>query len=46
MIHVPEALSNIEFGGPERTTPYITAGNGSYRIETNLTSYHIWLPRK
>ncbi|MEO6809515.1 MAG: SMP-30/gluconolactonase/LRE family protein, partial [Isosphaeraceae bacterium] len=46
MIPVPEAPSNVEFGGPERKTLYITAGKSLYRIETTMTGYHVWPPSK
>ena len=35
-VATPEAPSNVEFGGPNRSTLYITAGKGLYRVETNL----------
>jgi gluconolactonase len=41
-IPTPESPSNVEFGGPDRKTLYITAGTGIYRIKTNLTGYHVW----
>jgi gluconolactonase len=44
-IATPEVPTNVEFGGPKRSTLYITAGKGLYRIETNLTGYHVWPPR-
>lgn len=44
-IPTPEAPSNVEFGGPERKTLYITAGKSLYRIETTMTGYHLWPPR-
>ena len=40
------AFARRTFGGPERTTLYITAGKSLYRIETKLTGYHVWPPRK
>jgi len=43
-IPTPEPPSNVEFGGSERKTLYITAGKGLYRIETVLTGYHVWPP--
>ncbi|MBX6314626.1 MAG: SMP-30/gluconolactonase/LRE family protein [Isosphaeraceae bacterium] len=42
---VPENPTNVEFGGPERKTLYITAGKSLYRIETTMTGYHVWPPR-
>jgi gluconolactonase len=42
----PETPTNVEFGGPERRTLYITAGTGLYRIETILTGHHLWPPRR
>jgi gluconolactonase len=45
-IATPEAPTNVEFGGPRRTTLYITAGRGLYRIETTLTGHHLWPPRR
>jgi gluconolactonase len=41
----PETPTNVEFGGPRRTTLYITAGKGLYRVETTMVGYHIWPPR-
>lgn len=35
-VATPEVPSNVEFGGPDRSTLYITAGKGLYRVETNL----------
>jgi gluconolactonase len=35
-IATPEVPSNVEFGGPDRSTLYITAGKSLYRVETNL----------
>ncbi|GIW86030.1 MAG: gluconolactonase [Isosphaeraceae bacterium] len=32
----PEVPTNVEFGGPNRSTLYITAGQSLYRIETRL----------
>jgi gluconolactonase len=32
----PEVASNVEFGGPNRSTLYITAGKSLYRVETNM----------
>lgn len=39
-IPTPETPTNVAFGGPDRTTLYITAGVSLYRIETTLTGYH------
>jgi gluconolactonase len=44
-IATPEAPSNVEFGGPKRSTLYITAGVSLYRIETTMTGHHLWPPR-
>lgn len=44
-IATPEAPSNVEFGGKDRKTLYITAGKGLYRIETKLTGHHLWPPK-
>jgi gluconolactonase len=44
-IAVPEPPTNVEFGGPDRTTLYITAGKGLYRIATTMTGHHLWPPR-
>lgn len=45
-IPVPESPSNVEFGGPDRKTLYITTGGGSlFRIETNMTGHHLWPAR-
>jgi gluconolactonase len=35
-IATPEVATNVEFGGPDRTTLYITAGKSLYRVETTL----------
>lgn len=35
-IATPEDPANVEFGGPDRSTLYIMAGTGLYRIETTL----------
>jgi gluconolactonase len=45
-IATPETPTNVEFGGPGRTTLYITAGRSLYRIETTLTGHHLWPPRQ
>jgi gluconolactonase len=44
-IPTPESPSNCEFGGPDRSTLYITAGVSLYRIETTMTGHHVWPPR-
>lgn len=41
-IPTPEVPTNVEFGGPEGKTLYITAGKGLYRIETNLVGHRVW----
>lgn len=33
----PEPATNVEFGGPKKSTLYITAGKSLYRVETNMT---------
>jgi gluconolactonase len=45
-IATPEVATNVEFGGPEDKTLYITAGKGLYRIETTLTGYRVWPARR
>ena len=45
-IPTPEAPSNVEFGGPKRSTLYITAGVSLYRVETTMTGHHLWPPRE
>jgi gluconolactonase len=44
-IPVPEPPTNVEFGGRDRKTLYITAGKSLYRIETTLTGDRLW-PRR
>ncbi len=44
-IATPETPTNVEFGGPDRKTLYITAGKSLYRIQTNMTGHHLWPPR-
>jgi gluconolactonase len=46
LIPVPESPTNVEFGGPARSTLYITAGVSLYRIETTMTGHHVWPPRE
>jgi gluconolactonase len=36
---VPESPTNVEFGGADRKTLYITAGRSLYRIRTTLTGH-------
>lgn len=40
-IPVPEDPSNVEFGGPDRSTLYITAGTGLYRVETTMRGFAV-----
>lgn len=44
-IPTPETPSNVEFGGPSRSTLYITAGVSLYRVETTMIGHHAWPPR-
>ena len=32
----------VEFGGPDRSTLYITAGTGLYRVETSMRGFAAW----
>jgi len=41
-IPMPESPTNVEFGGDDRKTLYITAGKSLYRIKTTMTGYHLW----
>jgi gluconolactonase len=41
-IPMPEDPTNVEFGGDDRKTLYITAGKSLYRIKTTMTGYHLW----
>jgi gluconolactonase len=41
-IPTPESPTNVEFGGADRKTLYVTAGKSLYRIHTTLTGFHIW----
>ena len=41
-IPVPEDPTNVEFGGPERSTLYITSGRGLYRVETTMRGFAAW----
>jgi gluconolactonase len=43
-IPTPEPPTNVEFGGADRKTLYITAGKSLYRIGTTLVGFHIWPP--
>jgi gluconolactonase len=43
-IATPELPTNVEFGGNDRKVLFITAGKSLYRIQTNLTGYHVWPP--
>ena len=38
----PKPPTNVEFGGPDRKTLYITAGKSLYRIATTMTGFHLW----
>ncbi len=42
MIPVPEDPTNVEFGGPDRSTLYITAGTGLYRVGTTMRGFAAW----
>ncbi len=44
-IPVPESPTNVEFGGPDRKTLYITAGKSLYRVKTTMTGHQLWPPR-
>jgi gluconolactonase len=41
-IPTPESPTNVEFGGADRKTLYVTAGKSLYRIHTTLTGFHLW----
>ncbi len=41
-VGTPESPTNVEFGGAEGKTLYITAGKSLYRIETNLKGYRVF----
>ncbi len=45
-IPLPEDPANVEFGGDDHKTLYITAGKSLYRIKTTMTGFHLWPPRK
>ena len=40
-IPVPESPTNVEFGGPDRATLYITAGSSLFRVKTNREGYQL-----
>lgn len=40
-VGTPEPPTNVEFGGAEGKTLYVTAGKSLYRIETNLRGYRV-----
>jgi gluconolactonase len=42
VIPVPGSPTNVEFGGADRKTLYITAGKSLYRIDTTMTGHHLW----
>ena len=41
-IPMPENPTNVEFGGDDRKTLYITAGKSLYRVKTTMTGHHLW----
>jgi gluconolactonase len=41
-IPTPETPANCEFGGSDRSTLYISAGTGLYRIETTMKGFALW----
>jgi gluconolactonase len=41
-IPMPENPTNVEFGGSDRKTLYITAGESLYRIKTTMIGHHLW----
>ena len=45
-IPTPEDPTNVEFGGGDGKTLYITAGKSLYRIATTMTGYHLWPAHK
>ena len=45
-IPTPESATNVEFGGPDGKTLYITAGKSLYRIRTTMTGFHLWPPSR
>lgn len=38
---VPETPTNVEFGGPDLSTLYLTAGQSLYRVPTNLRGHRL-----
>lgn len=42
LIATPEPPTNVEFGGPDRSDLYITAGKSLYRIETTMRGFAVW----
>jgi gluconolactonase len=46
LIPTPEDPTNVEFGGGDGKTLYITAGKSLYRIATAMTGYHLWPPQQ
>ncbi|MFO0954406.1 MAG: SMP-30/gluconolactonase/LRE family protein [Isosphaeraceae bacterium] len=45
LIKTPESPTNVEFGGPDRSTLYVTAGKSLYRVATTMTGFQLWPPR-
>ena len=45
LIPVPEQPANLEFGGDDGKTLYISAGKSLYRIKTTMTGFRLWPPR-
>lgn len=41
-IPMPEDPANVEFGGEDGKTLYITAGKSLYRLKTTMEGYHLW----
>jgi gluconolactonase len=46
LIPTPEPPTNVEFGGADRKTLYITAGKSLYRIDTTMVGAQSWPPRE
>jgi gluconolactonase len=44
VIAVPEPPTNVEFGGPDGKTLFVTAGKSLYRVRTTMVGYHVWPP--
>jgi gluconolactonase len=44
-IPTPESPTNVEFGGGDGKTLYITAGKSLYRVRTTMTGFHLWPAR-